>query len=94
MLKPEYNRYSNHYKRNTFLDWLQPIPAWIGLIGCGLIFGFASATWWDSGATVTKVATAYAAVHIAFLFFSTVVSPHMSANSWIAHCPFRSLHPP
>ena len=42
MLKPEYNRDSNQYEPNTFLDWFQPIPAWIGLVGCVLIFGLAT----------------------------------------------------
>ncbi|KAN0066848.1 Amino acid permease/ SLC12A domain containing protein [Elaphomyces granulatus] len=69
MLKPEYNRDSNQYEPNTFFDWFQPIPAWIGLVGCVLIFGLASATWWNNRVTLTKVAIAYAAHIVLFVIF-------------------------
>lgn len=68
-MKPEYNRDSNQYEPNTFLDWFQPIPAYIGLVGCVLFFGLASATWWDNRVTLAKVAIAYAAHVVLFVLF-------------------------
>ncbi|KAL2011103.1 hypothetical protein VTN00DRAFT_3821 [Thermoascus crustaceus] len=47
-LYPEFRRDSEQYTPRTFLSWLQPLVAWVGLVGCILIFGFASATWWDT----------------------------------------------
>lgn len=61
-------RRSENYKSYTFLGFAQPYVAWLGLIGCILVFGFASATWWSSPADLTKVAVAYAAVSSLPLF--------------------------
>jgi hypothetical protein len=51
-----------NYGAKTFFDWLQPIVAWIGLLGCLLVFGTVSATWWDTKVSLPKVAVAYGAV--------------------------------
>ncbi|KAL1979980.1 hypothetical protein VTN96DRAFT_4845 [Rasamsonia emersonii] len=68
-LYPEFKRDSQQYTPRTFLGWLQPLVAWIGLVGCILVFGFASATWWDTRVSVTKVAIAYAAHIVLFVLF-------------------------
>jgi amino acid transporter len=58
-----YNRKDPNYKPVTLLSWAQPVPAYVGLIGCVVIvFGFTSAVWWDTPVTFAKVATAYGAV--------------------------------
>jgi amino acid transporter len=59
---PHFSRDCPEYKPYTFFAWLQPLVAWIGLLGCILVFAFTSATWWDTKANFTKVAVAYAAV--------------------------------
>jgi len=50
---PEYNHWSpgnTHVPFSTTLGWLQPIPAYFGLIFCILtVFVFASAPWWNGG---------------------------------------------
>ena len=60
--KPEFRRDHDEYRPTTLLDWLQPLVAWIGLVGCILVFGFVSATWWDTKVSFAKVAVAYGAV--------------------------------
>lgn len=59
---PEYRRNSKDYKPYTVFAFAQPGAAWVGLIGCFLVFAFTSATWWNSKVTFSKVAVAYAAV--------------------------------
>src|SRR5438045_2056164 len=64
---PQYEswrRKSADYKSYTFLGFAQPYIAYLGLLGCILVFGFASATWWSTPADLTKVAVAYAAVSL------------------------------
>jgi amino acid transporter len=61
-----YRRQSPQYKSYTFLSWAQPYIAWLGLIGCVLVFSFTSAMWWSSPANLTKVAIAYAVVRPLF----------------------------
>jgi len=62
-----YNRNSTLYRHSTFFSWAQPIPAYIGLIGCFIIvFIFTSATWWDTPVDFTKVANVYGAVSSLF----------------------------
>ncbi|KUJ15957.1 uncharacterized protein LY89DRAFT_697946 [Mollisia scopiformis] len=72
--EPQYEswrRKSPDYKSYTFLAFAQPYIAWLGLIGCLLVFGFASATWWHTSPDLTKVAVAYAA-HVIFLLLFVV----------------------
>lgn len=52
------------YKAHTLLDWAQPWIAWIGILGCVLVFAFTSVAWWDTPVTFSKVAVAYAAVSL------------------------------
>ncbi len=60
---PEYDRWSDSSQASTFLAGLQPLPAWVGLVGClGTIFVCTTATWWSTHATAQKVAVAYGAV--------------------------------
>jgi hypothetical protein len=59
-------------------SWAQPIPAYIGLIGCVIIvFVFTSAAWWDTPVDFTIVATVYGAV-------SSLFSMRLSLNIDIA----------
>lgn len=59
---PEFNRNDNaDYQPITLFRRIQPAPAYLGLIGCILVLAFTSATWWNSPATFSKVAIAYAA---------------------------------
>jgi amino acid transporter len=50
---PEYNHWSannTHVPFSTTLGWLQPIPAYFGLIFCILtVFVFATSSWWNGG---------------------------------------------
>ncbi|KAN0083495.1 Amino acid permease/ SLC12A domain containing protein [Elaphomyces granulatus] len=66
---PQYRRGSDHYKPSTFLDWFQPVPAWVGLVGCVLVFGFASTTWWDNRVTLAKFVIAYGVHIVLFILF-------------------------
>lgn len=77
---PQYKRNSGIYRSYTFFGWLQPWVAWVGLIGCILVFVFSSAPWWSKPATFTKVAVAYAAVCVSCS--SSMVSP---ADSKLQH---------
>jgi len=72
-----YQRHSADYKPYTFFSWAQPWIAWMGLIGCILVFCFSSATWWNTPVNFTKVAVAYAAVR----YFLNVASLTTLANS-------------
>ncbi|RAH40496.1 amino acid transporter [Aspergillus brunneoviolaceus CBS 621.78] len=69
--RPEFRRDAKEQLSGGLLHSLQPVQAWIGLIGCLVIFAFSSATWWGSSATVTEVAMAYGA-HLV-LFVSLVI---------------------
>ena len=72
ILPAEYNRWNPQpdvypwHRSRPFLASLQPVPAWIGLIGCLLVvFVFSTANWWNGKhITFTKVATAYAGVSV------------------------------
>ncbi|KAL5360085.1 amino acid permease-domain-containing protein [Aspergillus floccosus] len=65
---PSFSRNSPKYTPRVNLQRFQPIPAWIGLIGCFLFFGFSSAEWWDhpERANPGNIASAYG-VHIVLL---------------------------
>ncbi|KAF8848234.1 amino acid transporter [Acephala macrosclerotiorum] len=77
-----YRRASENYKAYAFIgSWGQPYVAWLGLIGCFLVFGFTSATWWSTKADLTKVAVAYAAHVIFFLLF--VVFKLFNQRWWV-----------
>ncbi|KAF2097248.1 amino acid transporter [Rhizodiscina lignyota] len=58
---PAYKRLGPTHKAYTFLGFAQPFLAYAGLIGCVLVLAFASATWWDTQPSFTKIAVAYAA---------------------------------
>ncbi|KAL4897602.1 amino acid permease-domain-containing protein [Aspergillus ambiguus] len=65
---PHYCRTSPEYTPRVNLQRFQPVPAWIGLIGCLVFFGFSSAQWWRGRETekdklIGNVASAYG-VHI------------------------------
>ncbi|PWY64181.1 amino acid transporter [Aspergillus eucalypticola CBS 122712] len=80
--RPEYIRLSEDYIAKGSLHILQPLQAWIGLIGCITIFAFSSATWWSRTATVTEVAMAYGPHMILFLIF--IISKAFSKNKeWV-----------
>lgn len=61
---PSFSRNSPKYAPRVNLQRFQPIPAWIGLIGCLLFFGFSSAEWWDhpERANPGNIASAYGVV--------------------------------
>ncbi|QDS67850.1 hypothetical protein FKW77_007563 [Venturia effusa] len=61
-----FSRGSEEYKAKTNFIWAQPYIAWIGILGCTLVFAFTSAAWWDTPVLFSKVAVAYAA-HIILL---------------------------
>ena len=51
----------------TVLFGIQPVPAWAGIVGCILVFAFASATWWATPVTFIKAAAAYGTVSLPLL---------------------------
>lgn len=57
-----FQRDSAHFTPYTFFAWFQPWVAWIGLVGCLVVFVLVSATWWSTAPNFTKVAEAYGAV--------------------------------
>ena len=60
---PEHNRWRSTSQASTILGGLQPVIAWIGMIGClVIVFVFTTATWWSGGVKFSKVAIAYGAV--------------------------------
>ena len=62
---PEHNRWRETSQASTFLGGLQPVIAWLGLIGClVIVLVFTTATWWSTPADFSKVAVAYGAVSI------------------------------
>ncbi|RAH57611.1 amino acid transporter [Aspergillus piperis CBS 112811] len=80
--RPEYIRLDEKYIAKGSLRILQPLQAWIGLIGCITIFAFSSATWWSETATVTEVAMAYGPHMVLFLIF--IISKAFSKNKgWV-----------
>jgi hypothetical protein len=100
-LEGEYGRYRRgrkEYKAYTFFSWIQPKVAWIGLIGCILVFAFTSVTWWNTSATFSKVAVAYAAVcllpHLLYPFplSRTCKSSTLRLTRYPACHPPRALH--
>jgi len=68
-IEKQYQRDQVEYTPRTALQGLQPVPAILGLLGCLLFFVFTSTTWWSTPVTFTKVAVAYAAQIICFVFF-------------------------
>jgi yeast amino acid transporter len=62
----KYNRwdFTEPGKRySSVLAYFQPVPAWLGLIGCFLIvFVFSTAPCWNGDVTFKKVAVAFAGV--------------------------------
>ncbi|GKZ19837.1 hypothetical protein AbraIFM66951_007789 [Aspergillus brasiliensis] len=77
----EYIRLHKDYIPRGSLLILQPLQAWIGLIGCITIFVFSSATWWNEDATVAEVAMAYGPHIVLFLIFIT--SKAFSRDRWV-----------
>lgn len=60
---PGYARWAATSQSSTFLEGIQPLPAWIGFIGSLLIvFIFTTATWWSTPFTLQKFAAAYGSV--------------------------------
>ena len=58
-----YDRRAKTYQPYTVFAFAQPIPAYVGAIGCFLVvFVFGSAPWWNGKATFYTVAVSYAAV--------------------------------
>ncbi|OOF99179.1 hypothetical protein ASPCADRAFT_127747 [Aspergillus carbonarius ITEM 5010] len=74
-------RLSSEYMPRGSLLILQPLQAWIGLIGCLVIFAFSSATWWGRHATVTEVAMAYGTHIVLFVMF--VILKLRSQKKWV-----------
>ena len=68
-LNDEYLEY-NHWAANndrlpfsTILGWMQPIPAYVGLIFCILtVFVFATAGWWNHGDKSLDIWSAFVGV--------------------------------
>ena len=60
----KYVRHSPQYTDNvrTVLFGVQPVAAWVGILGCGLVFLCVSATWWSTPVSFIKVAAAYGTV--------------------------------
>jgi len=56
-------------KVRTVLFGIQPVPAWAGIVGCILVFAFASATWWATPVTFIKAAAAYGTQLILFVLW-------------------------
>ncbi|RDH15645.1 amino acid transporter [Aspergillus niger ATCC 13496] len=80
--RPQYIRLHEKYTPRGSLLILQPLQAWIGLIGCITIFAFSSATWWNEDATVTEVAMAYGPHMVLLLIF--IISKVFSKNKgWV-----------
>ncbi|PYI11465.1 amino acid transporter [Aspergillus sclerotiicarbonarius CBS 121057] len=74
-------RLSAEYTPRGSLLTLQPLQAWIGLIGCLAIFAFSSATWWGRHATITEVAMAYG-THIVLLVMFVILKAR-SRKKWV-----------
>lgn len=93
-LPPEYNRWHPQpvrfpwHESRPLLASIQPVPAWLGLIGCLLIVTvLTSATWWNGEVSFTKVAEAYAGVCIS-LFPNVILWLILTANHLVCslHC--------
>ncbi|PWY68486.1 amino acid transporter [Aspergillus heteromorphus CBS 117.55] len=84
--RPEFVRGSPNYTPRGSLFVLQPLQAWIGLIGCTVIFAFSSATWWDGHATVTEVAMAYGA-HIVLVILFLGLKLSRRQPEWFKRTP-------
>ena len=60
---PEFDRWAKTSQATTFLAGLQPLIAWIGMIGSFVVvFVFATAAWWTGRIDFRKVAVSYAGV--------------------------------
>ncbi|KAH3979022.1 hypothetical protein HBI38_092300 [Parastagonospora nodorum] len=71
----QFKRNTSEYKPFTVLAFAQPLPAIISIVGCLVVLGFCSATWWSSPVTFAKVAIGYTApffVAILFILFKIV----------------------
>lgn len=69
----EHDRLGPRSQAHTVTAHIQPVPAFIGLVGSLLIvFVFTSATWWKQKANFRKVAVAYGAPVILLLIFLTL----------------------
>lgn len=68
----EYNHWAVNNDRvpfSTILGWMQPIPAYIGLIFCILtVFFFATAGWWNHGEKHIDIWSTF--VGVSFIFAS------------------------
>ncbi|OJJ97014.1 hypothetical protein ASPACDRAFT_54335 [Aspergillus aculeatus ATCC 16872] len=84
--RPEFIRDSPQYSPRGSLLVIQPVQAWVGLIGCIAIFAFSSATWWGSHATVTEVAMAYGA-HLVVVLLLVVLKVCRRRKEWFRATP-------
>ncbi|PYI20669.1 amino acid transporter [Aspergillus violaceofuscus CBS 115571] len=84
--RPEFIRDSPQYTPRGSLLVIQPVQAWVGLIGCVAIFAFSSATWWGSHATVTEVAMAYGA-HLVVVLLLVVLKVCRRRKEWFRATP-------
>jgi hypothetical protein len=70
-LNTDYREY-NHWAANnkdlpftTILGWMQPIPAYIGLVFCiATVFVFATAGWWNGGEKKIDIWAAFVGVSL------------------------------
>lgn len=69
--------------------WFQPVLAWMGVIGCVVVFAFSSAIWWDTPVDIAKIAVVYAVVN-QNPFSDTkehITDPKISISSfWLSGC--------
>ena len=60
---PEHDRWRSTSQASTILGGLQPVIAWLGLLGClVIVLVFTTATWWSTPVDFNKVVTAFSAV--------------------------------
>jgi len=77
---PEFNRWSTTSQATTFLAGLQPLIAWVGMIGSFLVvIVFATASWWMGKIDFRKVAVSYAGVSILALL--TLYQPRTDTST-------------
>jgi hypothetical protein len=59
-LRDQFEKYSPKVLDTGYLSHLQPLPAYLGLVGClATVIGFSSASWWEGGSNVTSILAAF-----------------------------------
>ncbi|EPE32293.1 hypothetical protein GLAREA_07426 [Glarea lozoyensis ATCC 20868] len=84
-LHTQFEKFSSKGLDTGYLSHFQPLPAYLGLIGCLVtVVGFSTASWWEGGSNATSVLAAFLLPALLVLFWTClkIASPDPTFSSF------------